>query len=472
MISLATFESWLMLPSESEHIEFKEAKLQFDTTKLLKYCAAIANELGGHLILGVTNKSPRQVVGTQAFPSESSINEIKSRILDKLKFRVEVTELLHPKGRVLAFEIPSRPIAHPIDFEGSYLMRVGESLVAMSPDVLKRIFAEDNQEWFTKPAKENVSAEDIVALLDTQTCFELLGIPYPTNRNVVLQRLEGFSLIQRTGDTWSINNMAAIILAKRLDLFSPALARKAPRFIQYDGVDKFKTRVENLGNKGYAVGFKGLVEFVHSAAPQNRFIEEVVREEVKMFPKQALRELIANALIHQDFQETGCSVMIEMFDDRIEISNPGIPAIVVDRFIDESKSPNERLADLMRRFNICEEKGSGIDKVIRAAEIYQLPAPDFRVADTRTTALLFAYQDFSEMSKTDRIRACYQHCCLLYVSNRQMSNKTLRERFSMNEDKTAIISQIISATKSANLIKQDSSDSNSTRYARYIPFWT
>jgi ATP-dependent DNA helicase RecG len=472
MITLATVESWLVLPSENERIEFKEAKLQFDTTKLLKYCAAIANELGGHLILGVTNKLPRQVVGTQAFPSEASINNIKSRILDKLKFRVEVSELLHPNGRVLVFEIPSRPIALPIAFDGLYLMRVGESLVAMSPDVLKRIFAEDNQEWFTEPAKANVSAEDIIALLDTQTCFELLEIPYPTNRNAVLERLEGFDLIRKTGDTWSINNMAAIVLAKRLDSFSPVLARKAPRFIQYDGVDKLKTRVENIGHKGYAVGFKGLVEFVHSAAPQNRFIEEVVREEVKMFPIQALRELIANALIHQDFQETGCSVMIEMFDDRIEISNPGIPAIGVNRFIDENKSPNERLANLMRRFNICEEKGSGIDKVIHEAEIYQLPAPDFRVADTRTTALLFAYKDFSDMSKTDRIRACYQHCCLLYVSNRQMSNKTLRERFSMNEDKAAVISQIISATKSANLIKQDSSDSNSTRYARYIPFWT
>lgn len=225
------------------------------------------------------------------------------------------------------------------------------------------------------------------------------------------------------------------------------------------------------GNRGYLVGFEELLDFVHSSAPQNRFIEEVVREEVRMFPKQALRELIANALVHQDFLPTGTSVMIEMYSDRIEISNPGIPPIQVERFIDEYRSRNEQLADLMRRFGICEEKGSGIDKVVSAAEVFQLPAPDFRVGETRTTAVLFSHQDFADMSKSDRIRACYQHCCLLYVSNQRMSNQTLRERFGFDESKNVLVSQVIGATKEAGYIKADDSASSSTRYARYLPFW-
>ena len=190
-----------------------------------------------------------------------------------------------------------------------------------------------------------------------------------------------------------------------------------------------------------------------------------------MFPKQALRELIANALIHQDFLATGASVMIEMFTDRVEISNPGLPPIKVERFIDEYRSRNEQLADLMRRFGICEEKGSGIDKVINAAEVYQLPAPDFRVGETRTTAILFAHQKFADMSKVDRVRACYQHCCLLYVSNQRMVNQTLRERFGFDESKNVVVSQVISATKEAGFIKVDEYASTSTRYARYLPFW-
>ncbi len=471
MITLETLEQWLNAPAETERLEFKEAKRQFDTTKLLRYCVALSNEGGGHLVLGVTNRPPRPVVGTQAFATTTDLNHIKAYIVEKLRFRVEAIELSHPNGRVLIFEIPPRPVGQPRAIDGAYLMRAGEDLVAMTPDVLKAIFAEDQQDWFSQPARSDASPDDVIALLDTQTYFELLGIPYPTHRGAVLERLQSQDLIQRIAQGWTITNMAAILLAKKLDAFSSALARKAPRFVTYEGINKLQTRADYTGNKGYAVGFEGLVTFVHTAAPQNQFIEEVVREEVKMFPKQALRELIANALVHQDFLATGASVMIEMYADRVEISNPGVPPIRVERFIDEYRSRNEQLADLMRRFGVCEEKGSGIDKVVSAAEDSQLPAPDFRVGETRTTAVLFAHQDFADMSKSDRIRACYQHCCLLYVSNKRMSNQTLRERFRLSEAKTATVSLVIKATKEAGSIKTDDSESTSTRYASYLPFW-
>jgi ATP-dependent DNA helicase RecG len=190
-----------------------------------------------------------------------------------------------------------------------------------------------------------------------------------------------------------------------------------------------------------------------------------------MFPEIAIRELVANALIHQDFTETGASVMIEIYDDRLEISNPGLPFIPPDRFIDEYRSRNERLADMMRRLGICEEKGSGIDKVIRAAEVYQLPAPDFRVGAHRTTAILFSHQDLEDMDRNDRIRACYQHCCLRYVMNEKMTNQSLRERFKVPEGKVATISTIISATMDVGKIKVADPSQTSTRYRNYVPFW-
>jgi ATP-dependent DNA helicase RecG len=469
--SLDTLERWLSAPAETERQEFKEAKQQFDTTKLLRYCAALANEGGGHMVLGVTDKPPRRVVGSLAFPSLTDINRIKAYIVEKLRMRVEVEELSHPDGRVLVFEVPSRPVGHPVDFDGAYLMRAGEDLVPMTPDQLRRIFAEGQPNWFSLAAKTRLSPDEVVALLDTQTYFELIGLPYPTTRDGVLAKLSGEGLIASSHTGWSVSNLAAILLAKRLDAFSPELARKSPRVVIYDGINKLVTREDKPGLRGYAVGFESLVDFVHSAAPQNKFVEQAVREEVKMFPKQALRELIANALVHQDFLASGASVMIEMYADRLEVSNPGVPPIRVERFIDEYRSRNERLADLMRRIGICEEKGSGIDKVVSAAEVFQLPAPDFRVGEMRTTAVLFAHQDFSAMSKPDRVRACYQHCCLLYVSNQRMSNQSLRERFGLPESKAAITSQVIGATKEAGLIRADDSETSSTRYARYLPFW-
>jgi len=224
-------------------------------------------------------------------------------------------------------------------------------------------------------------------------------------------------------------------------------------------------------DKGFAVAFAQLADLVHAASPRNRLVEDAIRSEVQMFPKQALRELIANAFIHQDMTAGGARVMIELFDDRVEISNPGEPPIDVDRFIDEYKSRNETLADLMRRFGICEEKGSGIDKVVSAVELYQLPAPRFVADNVRTTATLYAHKDFRDMDRDDRIRACYQHCCLQWVTNRRMTNESLRGRFGLTGNQGAVASAIIAATRDAGLIHLEDTGSSSTRYSRYRPFW-
>lgn len=125
----------------------------------------------------------------------------------------------------------------------------------------------------------------------------------------------------------------------------------------------------------------------------------------------------------------------------------------------------------MRRLGICEEKGSGVDKVVASAEAFQLPAPDFRVSDRRTSVVLFRHQEIEDMDRNDRIRACYQHCCLRYVMNQPMTNQSLRERFKLPERKVATVSQIIGATVEAGKIKLADPHQSSTRYRSYLPFW-
>ena len=163
--------------------------------------------------------------------------------------------------------------------------------------------------------------------------------------------------------------------------------------------------------------------------------------------------------------------MIEIYENRVEISNPGEPVVPVERFIDGYQSRNERLADLMRRFGICEEKSSGIDRVIEVAEIFQLPAPDFQVGFKRTSAVIAGPRAFRDMDRRDRIRASYQHCVLQWVMRKRMTNQTLRERFGLSERRSGSVSQIISATVEEGLIKPDPSSTESRRYVRYIPHW-
>ena len=465
--TVSQIDAWRAARSEHQNLEFKEAKTQFDNRKLYKYCVALGNEGGGHLLLGIEDQAPRQVVGTAAFHDPV---EMAAKLFQVLGFRVEIEAVSHPAGRVVVFTVPGRPRGTAYQYEGAYWMRAGEELVPMSEDRLRGIFAEGQPDWLSQPALTDCDDDKVVQLLDTQSYFDLLYLPYPVNRTGVLERFENEKFIVRQGHGWTITNLGGLLFAKKLEAFE-RLARKAARVIVYEGKNKLKTKSDKPGNKGYAVGFQGLVEFINGLVPSNEVIEQALRREVKMFPEIAVRELVANALIHQDFNESGTSVMVEIYDDRMEISNPGKPFISPDRFIDEYQSRNERLADVMRRLGICEEKGSGVDKVIQAAEVFQLPAPDFRVGERRTVAVLFAHQTLDAMDRNDRIRACYQHCCLRYVMNEKMTNQSLRERFKLREDKVASVSQMIASTVDAGKIKLADPTQTSTRYRSYVPFW-
>ena len=199
-------------------------------------------------------------------------------------------------------------------------------------------------------------------------------------------------------------------------------------------------------------------------------ISRTLRDVVTMYPAVAVRELVANAIIHQDFHEKGPPV-IEIFSDRIEFSNSGLPVITPIRFIDDYQSRNEILADMMRRLRICEEKGSGIDRVVASCEMFQLPAPNFFIQEKHTKAIMYAHQDLNDMDRQDKIRACYQHCCLKYVSNEKMSNQTLRERFKIEEKNSALASRIIRDTIEAEFIKEEDPSKKSKKFASYVPIW-
>lgn len=465
--SLSELQRWIDVPREDEHLEFKEAKTGYDHEKLMRYCVAIANEKGGKLILGVSDKPPRKVVGTSAFQNPGSIQQ---QILIKNGFRVDIEAVPHPDGRVVIFHIPSRPNGTAYQHEGAYLMRAKDSLTSMSEDQLRKIFDEGKPDFLACIARDDLSADEVIKLLDTQSFFDLLKLPYPTTREAVLARLETEKLIAPHDQVYAITNLAAILFAKKLDDFS-TVWRKAPRVIVYDGTGKLLTKLDKPGTKGYAVGFVGLLDFISTQVKSNEVIEKALRRQVKMFPEIAIRELVANALIHQDFNESGTSVTVELYDDRMVISNPGIPFISPERFIDAYQSRNERLADLMRRLGICEEKGSGVDQVVNSAEFYQLPAPLFEVGERRTLATLYAHREFEDMTSPDRIRACYQHCCLRYVMNQKMTNQSLRERFKLPPAKSESVSRIIRDAGDKGLVKLDDPGNSSKRYAKYVPFW-
>jgi predicted HTH transcriptional regulator len=466
---------------EVEWVEFKQNNA--DPEEIGEYLSALSNaaalkhkprsylvwgvEDGTFDLVGTTFRPRTQKVGTQELE-----NWLVIHLHPQVHFQIHEAE---EGGRhFVVFEIPAA-MHSPIRFKDTEYVRVGSykkklrdhpELERSLWSILSRMAFEDGI------ALPDVTSDRVLELLDYPNYFRLMKQPFPDGRSAILDRMLKEALITEAGgDRYHITNSGAILFARDLSEFR-GLARKVLRVIVYKGENRVSTLKEQPVATGYAVGFEGAVRYILDQLPQNEHIGEALRTTVEMYPRLAVRELVANALIHQDFTITGSGPTVEIFSSRMEITNPGRPLIDPLRFIDEPpRSRNEAIAAIMRRADICEERGSGIDKVISAVEAFQLPAPDFRVTDSSTVAVLLAARDFQQMDRGDRVRACYQHACLQYVSGKRMTNTTLRQRLGIEKSSYPMASRIIHDAIDSGLVKPYAQGNESKKNASYVPFW-
>lgn len=469
------------LSKETEWVEFKRNKAEPD--EIGANLAAISNSITllgktcGYIIWGIDDATHR-ILGTTFRPTLLKIGneELENWLLRHLTPRIDfrIHEVNVDGKDVTVFEVPPAPNC-PVRFKDTEYIRVGSytKKLADFPEKERTLWRVFDQVPFEEGvAKEKASADDVLDLVSYPKYFRLMGQPLPDNRKAILARLISEGVIQPCGgEHFDISNVGAILFGRNLNDFS-RLARKALRVIIYKGGNRVDTVREQTGAKGYAVGFEGAIAYINDQLPQNEQIGQALRSEVRMYPEIAIRELVANAIIHQDFNITGAGPTVEIFSDRMEITNPGAPLIDTLRFIDEPpRSRNETLAALMRRMAICEERGSGIDKVVFHVELFQLPAPDFRVAGASTVAVLYGPRKFSQMNRDERIRACYQHACLQHVTGKRMSNASLRKRLGIKQSNYPVASRIIKDAIESGFIRAHVQGTTSKRDASYVPFW-
>ena len=269
---------------------------------------------------------------------------------------------------------------------------------------------------------------------------------------------------------YTITNLGTILLARKLSDF-PRVARKAVRIVQYEGPSRMNTIRENTVNKGYAAGFEGLMTFIEALIPSKETITSALREKNTAYPLLAIREAVANALIHQDFSISGTGSTVELFDNRIEIINPGVPLVDIQRIIDNPpKSRNKKLASLMRRFRMCEELGTGWNKIVISCEGNQLPAPRIELYEENTKVTLYSFRQFSALSQDEKLLACYLHACVLYVQGEYMTNSSLRERFGLPQTSSGSVSRLIKEALDRQLVKPFDPET-SNKYMKYVPIW-
>jgi len=464
----------IALPDETEWVEFKLNNS--NPQEIGEYISALSNSatlIGkqcAYILWGIEDRT-HDIVGTTFQPrkKKKGNEELENWLLRQLEPRIDVKiyENTVNNKPVVLFEI--QPATNkPVGFKGVEYIRIGSYKKKLKDysekeRALWRLF--ESNPFEKDIALENVSANDVLSILDPATYFRMMRLPPPANQEVVLRRFISEKVITSVANNkYNISNLGAILLALDLNKFE-RLARKALRVIIYKGNNRIETIKEQIGVRGYAIGFKGAIDYISDQLPQNEQIKETLREEVRIYPTIAIRELVANALIHQDFNISGTGPMVEIFADRMEITNPGAPLIDPSRFIDEPpRSRNEKLSSFMYRMNICELRGSGIDKVIFNVEVFQLPAPDFRIAGSNTVTVLYAPRQFSDMDREERIRACYQHACLLHVSGKRMTNASLRKRLGIKDSNYPQVSRIIRDSIEDNKIKPYGKDA-------YVPFW-
>ncbi len=478
--ALALVKELSTYPAETEWFEFKAKP--FDGLEAGRVLCGLSNSATLHqkdaayLIYGIHDKT-HDVVGTKFDHLEHKIGneDVISWLTDLLSPTINFT--IHPftidGNRIVIFEIPPavqfvskfKEIAYIRN--GSYTKPLGRY-----PAKEKELWRQLEREKFEKiVAKSGLKPEEVLDLLDYNAYFRALEMARPPDTTSIIDGLEEDGLVTKKRGLFCITNLGALLFANKISDFE-TLIKKPPRLIIYSGKNKRETRLDIPGVKGYALGIDSLVGYIMGQLP----IVEVSRGAQKfltpVYPEKTIRELVVNALIHQDFNVVGSGPLIEIYDDRIEISNPGAPLVKVDRIVDaQPRSRNEKLADLMRRMHFCEERGSGVDNALRECELSKLPAPNFLTDDQFTRVTIYGPRGLKDMDTLERMNTVYLHAVLKYLSNESMSNESLRERLNVKKENHAQVSRLIKLAQNLNLIKKKDPYSKSTKFVSYIPYW-
>jgi len=482
--------------NESETIDYKE---NFDDTGgICKYISALGNSAlvvsnpFAYLIWGIKDMT-KEIIGTKfdpytskarILPKDRNVNKVKNgnypfityleaNISPKINLNWDIFEDIDGK-RVVVLTIDVRRINQPIKYKGTAFVRSGTSVKNMSefPEKERRIWRSfESSKFELEFAKTNVSYDDIKELLNLKFYIRYMNLDIIHDADII-QSLIDENIIVATGDSYNITNLGAYTLAKKMDYF-PALKRRTVRITRYSGEYKTGNATFDVsGNMGIAVGFHNMIINIMKQIPYNENYDNSIRNDIPKFPQIVIRELLANAIAHQDFTIDGMRPMVEIFDNRIVINNPGVPLIDPMRFLDfPPRSRNNELADLLGKFHIVESRGTGIDKVVASLETNELPAIEIMQKGTDATQVTIrGKKKFKDMSVTEKNESIYWNACLRYVNDEQINNASLRKRFNLTDNESSLISKAIANAADSNLIKLYDANAGK-KFVTYIPFW-
>ena len=466
-------DSLYPIPSELNELDWKSG-LSDKSERIAQHISAFANMKGGGiLVYGVNND------GTCFSITKDEIDKIVQTLgniaHNNLVYSIPIEHsILDYEGYSLLFVYIPEQSDKPVHLRGkdiytSYCRSAGQT-VKMSRNQVKALIANSQGITFEEQvAKGELTKEEVLDLLDYKALYRILDKNLPKSEDSIIDRLTDYKLCKQTGDYWTISNLGAVLFSKNLQNF-PNLVGHEVIVRKYVGANNRQLEFEQHVTFGYAVGFEWLVDFIMRNTSTEHI--DVKRKEIPTYPRVAIREFVANALVHQDFGITGMPVTIEIFSNRLSVTNAGAPLNDINRLIDlPPQSRNEQLAQMMFTLGVCERRGSGIDRAIAAVEEMFLPPVKFTKGEQHTRVFLYPQKRLKDMTKQEKISACYQHACLVYENGDRINNKSVRERFELSKNDSSVASRIISDTLESGLIKPADIETASKKYMTYIPYY-
>lgn len=471
-------------PDETEWLEFK-MNLD-DPDRLGKDISALANAAAYHgrdaayKIWGVGNDR-HELVGTAFNPLSKKAKgnqdlQIWLRTMLSPNANYEFEQIENGDKRFVVLTIRAAS-AQPVCFNNVPYIRIGSSTTAVKPGSMRETelwHRLQHADFELMAAEKNLSATDVSARLNIDTYFELLGLKQPTTLEASLTPLQEQNIIRRQDNgCYAITNLGALLFARKLTSFV-GLRKRALRIVRFAGKGNFEILDDKTFDEGYALALPNAEEFVMSVTPSEEYSEGAFRKIRTAFPQRAVRELLANAVIHQDLTIASSGPFVGIYDNRIEFCNPGCSLISLDRILNaQPKTRNNLLVGLLRQMDLCEEGGTGWDIAVAACEASHIAAPKIESPEESSTKVtLFKDCVYERMTKKERMDAVYWHACLMYAQGDSMSNQSLRERFGLPDEKRSLvaISRLIRECCEGGVIKDEDEDAG-PRYRRYIPVW-
>lgn len=468
----ALHRSLTPIPQELNEIDWKGG-LSDKTDRLAQHVCAFANLAGGGvLVFGVNDDATFDELDKSVI--EDITKKLGNIAKNNLAWSIQLEHaVMDYEGHALLFvripEQQNKPLyLRGRDIYDAYIRSAGHTVKMSREQVHEHLALSHGLTFERRVARSAVMEATVLELLDYEKLYELIDKRIPQDTSRILDQMCEFCMVERKDDRYDILNLGAILFARKLKDFD--LGNKEVIVRKYAGTNNLVMELEYKMTVGYAVGFEDMIETVMRFTSKERI--DIRREAVPTYPRVAVRELAANLLVHQDFSITGMPITIEVFTNRLVMTNPGACLNDVNRLIDlPPHSRNEGMAQMMLQLDMCERRGSGFDRAVAAIEAMLLPAYKVQSGDDYTRVYIYPAKALKDMSKEEKVVACYQHACLLYENNQNLTNQAVRERFGIEKNKSSVASRIIADTVERGLLKISDEQNTSTKYVSYVPFY-